>query len=146
MLRCPKSRTRQNMKLRVKCSSSLEKLDCLFHSMEVLFPGYSQNISRIFPYHGLHLHTMELDKTMKIGFSNLFLQYFQNTSIRWKRSNFSSASAKCHVTTEAFEGNFYSTFMKMSLTLSKFWVRGGRRATLWELTPSRLFDQNENNF
>ena len=33
---------------------------------------YFQNISRIFPYHGQH---MALDKTMEIGFSNLFLQY-----------------------------------------------------------------------
>ena len=33
---------------------------------------------RIFPYHREHCHTMELDQTMEIGFSNLFLQYFQN--------------------------------------------------------------------
>ena len=31
-----------------------------------------------------------LDKTMEIGFSNLFLQYFPNISILWKRSNFCS--------------------------------------------------------
>ena len=31
---------------------------------------------------------MELDKTLEIGFSNLFLQCFQNISILWKRSNF----------------------------------------------------------
>ena len=29
--------------------------------MEVLFPEYFQSISRIFPYHGQHFHTMELD-------------------------------------------------------------------------------------
>ena len=29
---------------------------------------------------------------MDTGFSNLFLQYFQNISILWKRSNFSSAN------------------------------------------------------
>ena len=34
--------------------------------------------------------TMELDKTMEIGFSNLSLQYFQNIPILWKRSYFSS--------------------------------------------------------
>ena len=28
---------------------------------------YFQSISGIFPYHGKHFHTMELDKTMKIG-------------------------------------------------------------------------------
>ena len=55
--------------------TALEKLD-LFHGMEVLFPEYLQSISRIFPYHGKHFHTMELDKTMEIGFPNLFLQYF----------------------------------------------------------------------
>ena len=31
---------------------------------------------------------MELDKTMEIGFSNLFLQYFQNISMLWKRVQF----------------------------------------------------------
>ena len=31
---------------------------------------------------------MELDKTMEIEFSNLFLQYFQNISKLWKRSIF----------------------------------------------------------
>ena len=41
---------------------------------------YFQHISRIFPNHGKHLHTiMELDKTMETGFSNLCLQYFQHT-------------------------------------------------------------------
>ena len=55
----------------------MDKLD-FFHNMEVLFPKYFQSISRIFPYHGQHIHTMELDKTMEIGFSKLFLQYFQN--------------------------------------------------------------------
>ena len=58
---------------------SLEKLN-LFHSMEFLFPEYFQSISRIFPYHGQHFRTMELDKTLEIGFCNLFLQYFQNKS------------------------------------------------------------------
>ena len=38
-------------------------------------PQYGSFISRIFPYHGKHFHAMEWDKTMKIGFSNLFLQY-----------------------------------------------------------------------
>lgn len=38
---------------------TLEKLD-LFNSMEVLFPEYC---SRIFPYHGTHFYTMELEKT-----------------------------------------------------------------------------------
>ena len=41
---------------------------------------YFQNISRVFLEY-FHFHTMELDKTMEIGFSNLFLQYFQNMSI-----------------------------------------------------------------
>ena len=45
---------------------TLEKLH-LFHSVEVLFPEY--------------FHTMELDKTMDIGFPDLFLQYFQTISI-----------------------------------------------------------------
>ena len=40
--------------------------------MEVLFPEYFQNISRIIPYHGKHFHTLELDKTMEIGFSIFF--------------------------------------------------------------------------
>ena len=53
----------------------------LFHRMEVLFPEYLQNISRILPYHEKYFHIMELDKTLKIGFSILFLQYFQNISI-----------------------------------------------------------------
>ena len=53
--------------------------------MEVLFPGQ-------------HFHTMELDKTMEVGFSNLFLQYFQHIqSTLWKRSNFSSVSQSCAV-------------------------------------------------
>ena len=39
----------------------------------------------------IYFHTMELDKTMEIKFSNLFLQCFQNVSILWKRPNFSSA-------------------------------------------------------
>ena len=47
-------------------------------------PQFGRFISRIFPYHGKHFHTTELDKTMEIGFSNLFLQYFQNISILWK--------------------------------------------------------------
>ena len=51
------------------------------HRMEVLFPEYFQSISRIFPNHGEHFHTMELDKTIEIGFLNI--------SILWKRSNFS---------------------------------------------------------
>ena len=38
---------------------------------------------------------MELDKTMEIGFSNLFLQYFQNIAILWKRTYFSSALITC---------------------------------------------------
>ena len=65
---------------------SLEKLDP-FHGMEVLFPKYFQSISWIFPFHGKHSHNMELEKIMEIGYSNLFLQYFQNISIPWKRSN-----------------------------------------------------------
>ena len=35
-----------------------------------------------------YFHTMELDKTMEIKFFNLFLEYFQNISIVWKRSIF----------------------------------------------------------
>ena len=63
--------------------------------MEVLFPEYFQSISRIFPYHGKHFHTMELDKTMETGFSNLVLQYFHCiSSILWERSNFSSVTVK----------------------------------------------------
>ena len=67
----------------------LEKLD-FFHSIEVIFPGYFQSIQSIFPYHGKHFRIKELDKTMEIGFSNLYLQYFQNTSILWKRPDFCS--------------------------------------------------------
>ena len=66
--------------------SVLKKLD-LFHSLEVLFPKYWQNVSWIFPHHGKHSLTMELDKTIESGFSNLFLQYFHTM----KRSNISSA-------------------------------------------------------
>ena len=58
-----------------------EKLD-LFQSVIVLLPEYSQSIF-------LYTYTMELDKTMEIGFFNLFLQYFQSISIPWKTSNFS---------------------------------------------------------
>ena len=65
---------------------SLEKRD-LFHGIKVLFPKYLQSISIIFTYHGQYFHTMELDTTLEIGFSNLFLQYFQNISILWKRSS-----------------------------------------------------------
>ena len=48
-------------------------------------PHYGSFISRIFLEY-LHttdniFHTMELDKTMEIGFSNLSLQYSQNISI-----------------------------------------------------------------
>ena len=32
---------------------------------------------------------------MEIGFSNLFLQYFQNIAILWKRTYFSSALITC---------------------------------------------------
>ena len=39
-------------------------------------------------------YTMDLDKTMEIGFSKLFLQYFHNISILWKRSNLSSVSIR----------------------------------------------------
>ena len=46
------------------------------HSMEVLFPEYFRRISTIFPHHGQHLRTIKLDKTIEIGFYNLFLQYF----------------------------------------------------------------------
>ena len=38
-------------------------------------PQYGSFISRIFPYHGKHFHTMELVKTMEIEFSNLFFFY-----------------------------------------------------------------------
>ena len=49
-----------------------------------IFPEYF----RVFPYHEKHFHTMELDKTVEIGFSNLSLQYFQNISIPWKDVQF----------------------------------------------------------
>ena len=75
-----------------KCT--LEKMD-LFHRMEVLFPEYFHSISRIFPFHGKHFHTMELDKAMEIGLSNPFLQYFQNISKGWKRPDFSSGLIAC---------------------------------------------------
>ena len=39
----------------------------------------------IFPYHGEHFHSKELDKTMEIRFSNLFLLHFQNISIHYER-------------------------------------------------------------
>ena len=63
---------------------ALEELD-LFHNF--YFPEYFQSISRIFLYHGKHFHIMNLEKnTMEIGFSNLFLQFFQKISVLWKRS------------------------------------------------------------
>ena len=40
---------------------------------------------------------MELDKTMEIGFFNLLLQYFQNISILWKRSDFFSERSEGRV-------------------------------------------------
>ena len=61
-------------------TSSLEKLD-LFHSMEVLFPEYFQSVSRIFPYHGHIFHTMELVKTIEIGFSNVFFFLYNISKI-----------------------------------------------------------------
>ena len=73
---------------------TLENLD-LFHSMEALFPQFFQIISIIFSYHGQHFHTMELNKTMEIGFSIIFLQYFQNTSVLWRRSNFGEVTYMC---------------------------------------------------
>ena len=79
---------------------TLEKLD-LFHSMEALFPEFFQIISRIFSYHGQHFHTMELNKTMEIGFSIIFLQYFQNTSVLWKRSNFGEVIYICVSSSES---------------------------------------------
>ena len=79
----------------------LEQLD-LFHGTEVLFPEYFESISRIFiPCHGQHFHTMASDKTMEIGFSNL--QYFQNISIPWKRSNSASVPANTEVLFEEKE-------------------------------------------
>ena len=50
-------------------------------------------ISRIFPVfleylHTTEFHSMELDQSMEIGFSDLFLQYFQNISILWKTMAF----------------------------------------------------------
>ena len=54
-------------------------------SSRVWVPEYFQSTSRIFPYCTRHFHIMELDKTMEIGFSNLFLQYLQNISILWNR-------------------------------------------------------------
>ena len=50
-------------------------------------PHYGSFISRIFPYYGKHFHAMELDKTIAIGFSNLFLTIFT----RYFRTSFSSA-------------------------------------------------------
>ena len=46
---------------------SLEKLDSL-HSMGVLFLEYFHTTEK-------HSHSMELDKIMGIGFSNLFQQF-----------------------------------------------------------------------
>ena len=51
-----------------------------------IFSEYFQNISIprtiTFPYHGkLHFHTMELNKTMEIGFSNIFIQFFRCTPV-----------------------------------------------------------------
>ena len=49
-------------------------------SIPIIFAEYF----RVFPYHEKHFHTMELDKTVEIVFSDLSLQYFQNISIPWK--------------------------------------------------------------
>ena len=84
----------------------LGKLD-LFHSMEVLFPG-------IFPYHGKHFHTMELDQTMEIGFSNLFLQYFRYISLLWRRSKFSSVSAESTINMFLRNSLFWGIWFKRS--------------------------------
>ena len=46
---------------------------------------------------------MELDQTMEIGFSNLFLQYFRYISILWRRSKFSSVLAE---STNTFVRNY----------------------------------------
>ena len=54
--------------------TTLEKLD-LFHNMEVLFPEYFLNIS-IPRKKKKNFHTMEMDITVEIGFSNRFLYYF----------------------------------------------------------------------
>ena len=65
--------------------SLLEKLG-LFLSIRVLFPElYFQIISRNY-FHTMEniSHTMELHKTMEIGFSNISLQNFQTIPILWK--------------------------------------------------------------
>ena len=63
-----------------------EKLD-LFHSMEVLFPENSQKIPRIFPYHGKHFHTMELDKNHGNWISQPFSTTLPKSFYTMERSN-----------------------------------------------------------
>ena len=49
--------------------------ECEIHWKTGLLPLYESFLSRIFPNHGKHFHTM--DKTMEIGFSNtIFPKYF----------------------------------------------------------------------
>ena len=66
--------------------------------MEVLFREYFENNSiqranimefHTMLFHTMLFHTMELDKTMEIGFSNIFLKYFQNiVSLLWRGTVF----------------------------------------------------------
>ena len=79
-------------------------------------PQYGNFISRIFPYHGKVFHTMELEKNMKIRFFILFLEYLQNTSILWKRSNVFNVSRStfinwlaCELGTQIYLTNPVST-------------------------------------
>ena len=99
-------------------------------SEEYVFPGYSQSISRIFPYHRQHVHTMECvsilcnwTKLWKLDFPTFFYNIFKIFPY-CGRGLFFQCICQMPRDNWSFQRHLYSTFMKMSLTLSKFWVRG----------------------
>ena len=63
---------------------------------------------------------MELDKTMEMRFSNIFLQCFQNIFILWKRSNLSIACAASHpvFSSDAAHANLSSAVLTKCLDRS----------------------------
>ena len=100
--------------------------------MELLFPEYFQSISRIFPYHGKHFHTVELDKTMEIGFSNLFLQYFQNISILWERSIFFQCFREGNGNWTSFLRNTLQHITKLGFTNQVHFKRHSFKTVIYE--------------
>ena len=77
-----------------------------------------------------YFHTMELDKTMEIKFFNLFLEYFQNISIVWKRSIFVQLKASLMLQHGASPPGFFWVFNAKFL----IWCHGNEASS----APIRL--------